>query len=734
MTDADILNAIDQGSFQYAKAQLVKNLKLYPNKSYFWALQSYYYYSTNDHQASINELDKLMEKIPSDTKTLDLLYSLCYKLNLVNKANEVYDNAIRKYPSTELITQWYEKNLAKNDWKHLTKPLNLLVKKNPDDSHYKFLNAFNYFLLSLKFDEDSKERTLYNMLSLKVFETIASMNNQQLYIKIKVLQNLKKQSQIIEELGAQQILDLDLRIIYLNTLNDLEEYTKLFDYSSKLIFEENFNDFDTWKFLIKSNFKLGHSRESLVEKITVNSRNSFLALIEIDSIYQKDLQTSIKNYYNNFKNKNCCYLDLKNYIHDYEFLAQLNFEPDDENLNLFKFNKLFKKPYNSKINDIDGKLIVLIESLNCNDTNSIITTIVKLEHLLLSDTTNYKIRIWLINLYSFANCSELAIYHYKNLKIKMIQHDTLGYKIISNLKPCKNNLQQLIDMFKFYLTSDEEIKQSVGTGFEKGIFNKLQDFVNFSFRLKNSVSRKVLVLEILRISRILNNDYYNYFIKIIKLERFHIIEDFPTVDNRDTTIDSKFSGLSLPSFPHDLKSPEYVKLNYLKELIIIETDSGLCNNFVKEYNRILSTNANEFSKFENWFFKILLNLFKIVKLNAKDKDDLINNLTKNLKFSKIMGNYLAPHTENFNNEFNTVTTNIIDLIRIYTKFNYQNDKLSKLFRELNGELSNYKPKFKSSVTFMNISELKEYGIEEEFIRDKADEIDDYYKQSRYLVK
>lgn len=734
MADTDILNAIDQGSFQYAKAQLVKNLKLYPNKSYFWALQSYYYYSSNDHQASINELNRLIAKTPSDVNTLDLLYTLCYKLNLVSKANEVYDNAIRKYPSSELITQWYDKNLANNDWKNLTKPLNLLVKKYPDDSNYKYLSAFNYFLLSLKFDEGSKERTLYNMLSLKVFETTTSTNSQQLYIKIKVLQNLKKLSQIIEELGAQPILDLDLKIIYLNTLNDLEDYSQLFDYSSKLIFEDNFNDFDTWKFLIKSNFQLGHSRESLIEKITVNSRNSYLALIEIDSIYQKDLQPSIMNYYSNFKNKNCCFFDLKNYIHDYDYFTQLNFEPDEENLNLFKFNQLFSQPYNSKINDIDGKLIVSINTLDYNDTKSIITTIVKLEHLLLSDTTNYKIRIWLINLYSFINCSELAIYHYKNLKIKMIQHDTLGYKIMSNLKPCKNNLQQLIDIFKFYLTSDEEVKQSVSTGFEKGIFNKLQDFVNFSYRLKNSASRKLLILEILKICRILNNDYYSYFIKIVKLERFHIVEDFPTIDNRDINIDSKFSGLSLPSFPHILKSTEYVKLNYLKELIIIETDTDLCNNFVKEYNRILSTYGNEFSKFENWFFKILLNLFKIVKLNAKDKDDLINNLMKNLKFSKIVGNYLSPHIENFNNEFNMVTTSIIDLIRIYTKLNYHNDKLTRSFRELNGDLSNYKPKFKTSSTFMSVAELKEYGIEDGFMRDKADEIDDYYKQSRYLVK
>lgn len=734
MADKDILEAIDQGSFQYAKSQLVKNLKLYPNKSYFWALQSYYYYATNDYQNSINELNKLMAKTPSDASTLDLLYTLCYKLNLVSKANEVYDNAIKKYQNTELIKQWYDKNLVNSDWKNLTKPLTLLSKKFPDDSSYKFLNAFNYYLVSLNFDNGTKEFNLYNMLSLKLFESISSMNNQQLFIKVKVLQNLNKLEQIVDELSAQLILDLDLKIIYLNTLNVLQLYSQLAEYSSKLIFDENFNDFDTWKFWIKSSFELGHSRQSLIDKFTSSSRNSYLALIEIDLIYKQDLSASILNYYNHFKLKPCCFLDLKNYIADYQSLENLQLDAEQDNLTLFKFNKLFHQPYNSNINDLNGKLILLIDNLDYNDIKSIITTVITLEHLLLLEPTNYNIRIWLINLYGYINCHELSIYHYKNLKIKMIQHDTLGYKIMSNLKPNNSNLNQLVDIFRFYLTSDEEVKDSISTGFEKGVFNKLHDFVKFGHRLKNSISRRLLIIEILKMCRILSNDYYNYFIKIVKAEKFYILEDFQITENRDFTIDTKFSGLPLNPFPFEKKTAEYVKLNYLKELLIIETDSELANSFVKEFNRILSTHGAQFSKFDNWYFKILLNLFKITKLNAKDKDDLINNLIKNVKFSKIVGNYLSPSVENFSVEFNKVTTGVMDLVKIYSKLNYQNDKLGKLFRDLNGDLSNYKPKFKSSANFINATELKEFGIEQTFVNEKIDEIDDYFKQSRALVK
>lgn len=768
-SDQEILEAINQGSFNFAQSQLSKKLKKFPNKSYYWALNNYYLYSVGKINESLTQCEDLLKKVPSDPNTLDLLYDLYYKLGQPTLANQCYENAVKKYPNNQIIFDWFKKSINSNDIKSIQKSISQVQKFNKLDPLYTYWNSFAYYLLSDSIKDDEahlKEKSLYQSLSLKILSTLESKpsTNQQLFILIKLHEQRNELDKVVEIIKDTlttnpQEVDLELLIIYLNSLSSLSMWQELYDKTYDLIFNEKFNDFNTWKYLIKANHNLALPKTTLSEKINHNlgSRNSYLALIELDKTYSIDLKESITSYFNKFNDKKCCFHDLLLYINQenkstlYELFDDITTN-DHAKINYEQFKLYFGDsqqaiiPQNANLEWNDMKLIKSIQNFQKDQSiKSIVHEIITLESLLTKDSENYKLRLWLINYYTLINCSELSLYHYKNLKIKMIQHDTLSYKIINNLSPTLSNLNQLIEIYKFYYTAEYEVDENIRKAFEKGVFNKLPDFIKFSNRLKNSISKKLVILEILKISRILNNEYYSYFSKLISNEKFDYINDSLTKvsDNRDFKTDVQFTGsiindVQSTSLPQLIKDKEYVSLNYLKELIIIERDQSSISKLLKNFNKILSNAKinDQLTKFEVWLFKIYLNVFKVLKIDdCKEKDAIQNYLTKNLKFDKINTLYLKDH-EHFDWVLNHVIVNLYDLIKIVNKLNKKdstnfNHSINQIISHLFRSLSTYKPEFRSSSSYINKDEL---NFDSEFINDKVDEIDSYFKSSRFLLK
>lgn len=729
----DLILAIDQGEYNYARAEIAKKTKQFPNKSYYWAANNYLLAATGDHAGALKLNDELKDKVPSDPNTLLLMFDVYRQLGQQNKATEVYENAARKYPSDVVVEAWFKRALETGDIRLLQKAALNMSRLHKDNRLYTQWSAFCYYLLSEQ-DVTEKERSLYHMLALKLVGEPAT--RQDLFIQVKIFEKQQAHEKVVAavEAALPEFIDLELQIIYHASLRALGSWQKLHDECHRLIFEENFNDFDTWKLLIESHHRLGKSKEDLAQKVKLDSRNSYLALIELDTVYSDDASDSMARYYAKFKGKPCCFHDLRVYgnvdMDDDANRAKVAFHAGEPDPTAYLLDN---KAHH------DAILLEIVKGIEASPSK-LLPKILRLEYMVKVDPEYYKARLWLINLYTLANCSELALYHYKQAKIKMIQTDTLSYKVVNGLRPLKETMATLIEQYRFYMTSDYESDKSLVHAFDAGVFNKLEDFLKFLSRLKSSIQRKLLVMEAIRVSRALGNDYQSFFIKQVTQDKFSILnEEWDVSDNRDYQLDFKFAELPVEKqlFPQLRHGAEYVRLQYLKELIAAERDADLAGQLIKLFNKILSNQLiiPQITDFEKWLFKVYLNFFKLTKIESKEHPDLVNFLIKNLKFDKVKP--FLEGTCDFDWQFNHVTTALVDFVKIANRINNSslalyNHQVSQLTNSLLRDLTRYPVTLKSARVFIPKDLDAKLGAD--FVASTIDEIDHYFKQSIYRGK
>lgn len=757
--DQDILDAIEQGSFKYAQSLLSIRLKRYPNNSYYWALNCYLLVSSGKHAESVDQCLKLMEKVPNDPKTLELLYKVLTIAGRTKEANMVYENTVKKYPTNAIIMSWFENSVKNYDLKAIQKSTMNLQKVNKSNRSYTLWAGLSCLTL-INGSEDPKEILLFNNLGLKLLENIQPLENtQELYVYVQLLHKLKQFSQIenvLDDFKSKQVLDLELKLSYLDVINRQEKWTKLRSYSHHLIFEENFNDFDTWKYLISSSFNSNVPISELKNTIESHprSRNSILSLVEMAKVYNVPMEEFVFKYYNEFNNKSCCFNDLKYYyksfdtagfithikesnrtienskaddvkalialVNNQKFLYLLDATEEDFfdiNWGIYsKFKHLLKTKELTDFFPANELILmnIVLDLKQDSGIKNIVKNICIIEKLLIDDKCNFNLKLWQIKLYSYLNCHSLALLHYQKLNIKMIQHDTLSHYIIQrNAFPSKSCLGYLINVYRFYLTAEYEINDNIILGFKKDIFNKLENFISFGDKINKSLSKYNLLLEILKISRISNDqNYYNYFAHHLKnFELSLLTESFHVSDNRDTKIHWKF-GINEP-LEEDLLNigtaygGEYIRLNYIKELIIVNINNNTSLKLFKLFNKYMnnSTYLSQLTEFEKWLFKIYLSVFKYIKFdNPKENESISKFLMKNLKLDKI-NSLLDSTTSTLSWEANNILVNLVDLTKILHHLGKSNT--SKNISAINNKLvSDLKTLNLKKLQIQKLNELK----------------------------
>lgn len=669
MPDDEILDAIKDGRFAAVKRELASKLKRFPNKSYYWALHCYFLYATGDLDLAQKECNTLKQKVPSDPEALDILADVYVKLGLTAESHDVWTNAIKKYPTTDLILRWFGKTVLSFDGRNMQKAAMLLQKHAKSKRDYGVWAALCNYLWSKECTEE-KEQTLHTSLALGLIEKAHPLqNNGEIFVYVSILALKQDYAKIADTIAPLEYRELELTLIYLDALDKLGKWEQLALECKTLLFEKEFDDFDTWKYLIKASSHLKVPYADLESLITFSSRNLYMAYVELSNVYGSNLSQAIDKYYQVYFSKPCCPIDLSNYELSGDFYHSIDLKCDEilalgdldskQATTLTNIEKLriAKDPthlvdwssylkYNSaELSEL--YLIHMVQSLkNSWSPEALLEHIVHLEFYSKNDPENFKVKLWLLNLYGAIGASNLALKVYKELKIKMIQHDLYLYKL--RLAPSIGNLNELVLIYRFYLTSDHEVGSYVDGVFEKGLYSKAEDLLRFGKRLFTSLSRHMVVLEILKVSRMIHNDYYNYFYRMLKETKEYILgKDFTVNDNREFSTEYKF-GLELPHLPFQdadrVKGKEYVQLHYIKELLIAEKNDSEIKKLVKLLNKWMSNNAytNQLSPFENQMFKLYSSLFKVAKCrDASDRDLQLNYLKKNIDFGKLKLAYIS---------------------------------------------------------------------------------------------
>lgn len=757
MSDSNILSAIEEGRLTYAKQNLDSLLKKFPNKSYYWALNSYLLYASGKLNESIAQCKSLLAKTPSDLSSLSLLYDLQRKLGLFDEADAVYENAIKKYPSTDLILAYFDKALSVYNVPAVQKASMQLQKHAKSNRHYGVTSAWTCYLLAKQSPSD-KSQSLYLGLASGIIGRLQPLqSNQERFVFAKILVSQKKHLDVVQLLGSLDHLELELLLLYLDALDVVEDWNALYDRTKKLLLIDHFDDLDTWKYLIKAAHKLGLTQDQVLDHIKFQNRNEYYANIYLCHVYETDKESAIVKYFDKFHAKPSCTVDLLNWELPLEFLDSL----EERYSNLLQKNNLTTEEATTLVNVVrilqnnkrltvewskilkfdntelyDLYLISMIESLRSDpSTKNITRHIIQLQALSNKDSENYKLRVWLVNLYTKIGAATLASKTYEELKIKMIQQDVSSYKLALEATP--KSLKDLIQIFRFYLTSDAEVEPFVKEAFDEGLFTKTEDFLLFGERLANSLSRHILITKILKTSRMLNSDYYGYFFRKMKSMKTWILSDqFNLHDNRD--FDSEYNlGVAINPIPHFQKdkniSKEYVRLQYLKEFLITERDQTEVDRLLKLWNNWVSDPEylKQLTDHEKHIFNTYTNAIKLGKLSdTGDKEHARKAILESLDFKDLKKHFLST-VDRPSIEYQKMIADSWELARVVQMIVKDTNVVSasKVFQN---ELGKTQSNLKFEPNFGDL--LADDGIDATTVKKEVDEIENSLQMSLLKIR
>lgn len=711
MTEDDIIAAIEERRFALAKRELDRKLKSHPSRSFYKAINCYYLVCMGQNANASNEASALIKSIPSDIRTLKLLQKVLDKLGKEKEAVEIYENATRKYPSTELLESWYEESMRSFKTEQILKSSKAmyLFSKNSEKSAKAFAMSF-----LLAGPENSKVDDI--LLALKALSANSSTKDTQtIYLEVKLHHFLSQFEMIVELIDAFPQRNLELNLLYLEALSKTKSWQKLYDECALLILKQKFDDYDTWKLFVKAAFKIGRTQKEIEGLIVDETRNSLLARIYLKTVYDSDTQSSIESYYQIYKSKPCCFMDLGAFKLSEAFTNDLKIRwkellqrtsLDDQECSEFVNLEAFickiksltidwsKLETLNKSSFADLYPTFVVQSLKINaSTPSIVSHILKLEELAKLQPENAMLRSWLLNLYSEAGFSSLALKTYNDLKIKMVQHESLSYKLL--LPPTHHNLKHLIDVYRFYLTSEAEVDHFFQKAQNSGLYTKIADIYSFGKKLTNSFTKHLLVLQILKMCRIVQNENYNYFADKVSAQKWTIMSDsFEVVDNRDFISDFNFRVKTQEPaiFVAEKKqNREYVQIYYAKELLLVVKNEDDVAKILKLFEKWLGQPSykQSLSASELHVFKLLLSIFKVSKgSKVKDREEQIKFLIKNLDLKKLENTILAKINP-LSKEMANAIYDLLDLEKIGRQLLQKEVRVTPALSKYSADLKNY---------------------------------------------
>lgn len=655
--EEEILDAVENGMYRFALQQCQKLIKKSPNSTYYQVLNNYILLESGKSDEALKNCLEIMTKTPNDTKSLFLLNKIFLNLGKEKESQQIFENAARKYPSFELLTNWFHFGCETGDYRILQKSSISLKNFRSNQRLFNLWAAFNSYLGTINEDSTKIEQTLFPKLGLKLIDDLKPLKTEQeVFVLVKLLELNNDYNRIIDEIiefTENDKLDLELQIILLDSLNKVENWEKLFEFSKLILIDYKLDDFNTWKYLIKSGLKLSKNDEILnIINNYNNTRNSQLALIEFNLQSGSKADDSIKNYLTKFGSKNSTFLDLKNYlklIDSNGLLTWLNDQPIPENerglswivnltklkvfldndlllnedfvieniKNFNKFNHLIKKKIKTDFFQGDELLLFIINSLLIKDfsVKNIILSIIILENAILNDYHEFHLRLWLIQLYTLINCHSQAKVHYEVLKIKQIQHDIFDHYLVSRISSISPNYNEFLnDLISNYDRIEAENVYFLKVGYNKASFNKLKGILEFQERIDKSSLKNHIILQSLKIGKLTND-------KLIISKNERLLKEINLknqFDNRDFKIfwdigineELRFKSNILSNIPTNLS--EYNKIQLFLESLTNGSSIDIKNEF----------NLSTLTDIEKWSFDLILKVVEFLNNHETDLDQI----------------------------------------------------------------------------------------------------------------
>lgn len=683
----EIFQLIESSSFKQCNLKVGQLRTQFPKSSYFKVLDLYVKYKQSPTKfkfdtSALNESYGLKgTEVTSDTKALDLLHTFFIEIERYEEALNVYERASFKYSSFEVNYFWFDKALSDFNFKQMSKAALQLTKFNPNSEKFNSSRDFHVWyaiciLALFKFNKSQISKQELAILPQLAYKSLSSIKPFQTTEELIVFCNIcealfpddkEKSNEIIElilpELKTE--VNLYLKNFLLKHLDE-DDYQTMYDNCKKLL--SHIDDFEVIKKFILSakelNISQSDSKNQLLDLVG-DSRNYRLSLFESDLIYNKLVSTkSLTFYLEKFHNKQCCVVDIKNYLNHLQELdlKQIFDSLDDSDVNhdvnLFQLDlismtsteiyqkhekQLEKKP----VTDYSTSSFMIIDLVKKHllkenpSLTDILFSIQLLEGYQKKDIHNFDTKVWLIALYMYIGCTPLAFAHYEDLHIKNVQNDTVGHLVFSRfstLFPQKSHqfyTKILDNKENFYNMSLERFPSILRISFEKKAYSKIIGMLEFWMKLENSSTRWIQTTELIQLTRLCNDKRATLLKDMhVQINRNDMLGYNEYSDNRDFDMFNigKIEDISsLPNIFNFMKiDSNWITLSCIRELMIEAIP--LYNKTDKIGKLLKSLNVEQeldvsFSSIEKWSFNIFYDIYQ------NDGNNLLTLLKENISMS-----------------------------------------------------------------------------------------------------
>ncbi|KAK9475757.1 N-acetyltransferase B complex non catalytic subunit-domain-containing protein [Lipomyces japonicus] len=636
-----IWEAIDSQSYKQALQHVAKALKRNPEDEYVLTLKAYILSLQRKGEEALSIARIVAAKVPTDTRSLDLLFGIIYDNAGYEEAGKIYEEASKKRTRDESLTlSWFWATCTGGDLRGQQKAA-MTLHKFFSKRNYTLWTIISYYLLATSKHTTGQEKKLFSALAARLLPLAEPIKTaEEAVLKALVLSIQDDKDNLIEFLTAEETdrwNNLELATLRLDYAVKYEKWQTVFDVALKTLTIENRDDFESWKQFCETGIKLGKTDQ--VEKLLEErkkTRNGLLAKVHYYSVKGNAFDAALE-YFETFGSKQCGFEDLRTYVKSFDekwLRAIDNSKIDGLNakVNNRKFYYLLHKSnadyvstnirfYNELLPTIEGKLetdywygddLLLTAAWWILDnrplkheipnTDRVLTAIAILETAASRDKHQFYIRAWLVRLYIYLGSFQQAHGHYQKLSIKNIQHDSLSHLLFSRISTVYPVWKPLLATRDIYDTNAVQTPHLIKSAYQNATFSQIPGFLEFSHRLGHSINKGVLCIEAKRVARALG-------MKLDGLGISPIMQSYDWQENRDFDVlkDVETEGVEIKYRIGPKQSSNWVRAHILKEAIIDDSDESSKVKAHVDGLRSIDTSL-EFTKVEIWSLDIVRSL------------------------------------------------------------------------------------------------------------------------------
>lgn len=677
----DIDELLRLSNFKRCYEQLAESRKRYPRSALIDRLELYVEYrqlpDRRNYATALNDLTPTR-----DVSALQLQHQFLMELRAFEDARTLYERSYTRSPGPELAHMWLNNAIEYNDFTSAARAclqLSKIANRKPElfPAHESrdfqiwyalcILCAFKFHPLDIT---ESERAILPKLAYSSLLGTKPYRSTHEIYILCQIYEVLyQNDAKVLENIISVILPTIDTSVdLYLKNflMKHLNDPQLTFEVCQKMV--TKLNDYDILRNLIRSGKSLGKDKNKILEfvdKCVGDHRNSRLLRFEADVVFDGEISLqSMKFYLEKFHNKPCCVVDISSYLQftDKKSLviefgkcipcdvqhstnaSKLKLTDSQDYISMFQsFKSDLINKSNLKYTSVSHFILktvakILTDSINSNSkVMHIIVSLTILENYRASDPNNYQVLVWLVALYMQLGLVPLAYQHYKTLKIKNVQVDSLDYLLFSRFSTIFPDKQHAVfsktfkDNENLYYKSLVSLPEFIRIAFEKRSYNKIIGMIDLNKRLSASYLRWMKLSDKLQLARLRNEkttfSTRSYTMEITKLS---LMRNDKYYDNRDFSIfDEYIDRESLwKIFSYFHTDSRWLEIAALKEKMIQciqanesneELDHALERVLGEEY---FDKNQNSLTNAERFSFESILALYN------NDSKALLSQLKK----------------------------------------------------------------------------------------------------------